>query len=388
MGLISYKLGQTSVILRVLIQDSSSTTGAGLTGLEFDSTGLRIATIVDNSPDSVAYTAAGSTIEAVDGGVLGTYVAPTSTKCRFYEVDSTNHPGVYELQFADARFAVSNAKSLLISITGATNAVPCHAVIPLVRDDPYLTPPTAANNAQAVWEYDISGAFDAGAAGLILAETYTQTLNIASQVWDALVASYNVANSFGEVLNDAATAGEIADAVWDEATSGHATAGTTGLAVATASSSDATAANQTLILAQVNKITTGRVNVISHVHANDVVINQGETYSSTLNPLTFTFASGDSWPTDLTSYTITLIATQTHDTTGATPTSPATISQTGSVATATGDSRAVRVGFTAAQSAALTPGLYEYYLKASTGSGGSTVDWLRQGQLRVIDATP
>lgn len=133
--LISYKNGQGSVVLRVLIRDSSVSTGAGLTGLTSASSGLKIATIADNEATTTVYTVAASNVETI--ATLGTYAAPTASKCRFKEVDSTNHPGVYEIQIADARFAVSNAKSLLVSITGATNAAPCHALVPLQSMDPY-----------------------------------------------------------------------------------------------------------------------------------------------------------------------------------------------------------------------------------------------------------
>lgn len=109
----------TSNILHVKLYDSSSTTGAGLTGLTSASAGLKISTICDNEASATTYTVAGSTIESI--ATLGTYAAPTATKCRFKELDSTNHPGVYQLMFADARFAVSNATSMLISISGATN---------------------------------------------------------------------------------------------------------------------------------------------------------------------------------------------------------------------------------------------------------------------------
>ena len=133
--LISYRRSQGSVILRVKILNSSVTTGAGLTGLLFSSTGLRISTIADNEATATAYTAAGATTETIT--TLGTYAAPTATKCRFKEVDATSHPGIYEIQFADARFAVASAKSLLLSISGATNAAECDAVIPLTDLDPY-----------------------------------------------------------------------------------------------------------------------------------------------------------------------------------------------------------------------------------------------------------
>lgn len=133
------KNGQTSVVLRVKLLDSSSTTGAGLTGLTSTSGSLIISTIADNEATATAYTQAGSTIESIT--TLGTYATPTATKCRFKEVDSTNHKGVYELQFADARFAVSSAKSLLISIAGASNLAQAEFVVPLVSDDPYVAKP-------------------------------------------------------------------------------------------------------------------------------------------------------------------------------------------------------------------------------------------------------
>ena len=90
----TFKNGQGSIIIRAKLLDSSSTTGAGLTGLLFSSTGLIISTIADNEATATAYTAAGSTTETIT--TLGTYAAPTATKCRFKEVDATNHKGLYE----------------------------------------------------------------------------------------------------------------------------------------------------------------------------------------------------------------------------------------------------------------------------------------------------
>jgi hypothetical protein len=133
--LIDYTLGQTSIVLRVKILNSSVTTGAGLTGLTNASSGLIISTIADNESSATTYTVAGSTIDTIT--TLGTYATPTATHCRFKEVDSTNHKGVYEIQIADARFAVSNAKSLLISVLGATNAAETDCVIPLRSVNPY-----------------------------------------------------------------------------------------------------------------------------------------------------------------------------------------------------------------------------------------------------------
>lgn len=113
--------GTTSNILRFKLFDSSSITGEGLTGLTHSSSGLIISTIANNEATATAYTQAASTIETIT--TLGTYATPTTSKCRFKEVDSTNHPGIYELHLADARFAVASANDLRISLSGATNLV-------------------------------------------------------------------------------------------------------------------------------------------------------------------------------------------------------------------------------------------------------------------------
>lgn len=136
----SFKLGQGSIVLRVKLKDSSVTTDAGLTGLTSASGGLIISTIADTEASATVYTSAGSTIESIT--TLGTYAAPTASKCRFKEVDATNHKGLYELQFADARFAVANARSLTISISGAANLAEADFVVQLQRDDPYTAKPT------------------------------------------------------------------------------------------------------------------------------------------------------------------------------------------------------------------------------------------------------
>lgn len=122
---LALRNGITSVVLRVLILDSSSTTGAGKTGLTNSSAGLIVSTIADNEATATTYTQASSNIEGIT--TLGTFAAPSSGKCRFKEVDATNLPGLYELQLADARWAVSGAKSIVAGIHGATNAAPVFA---------------------------------------------------------------------------------------------------------------------------------------------------------------------------------------------------------------------------------------------------------------------
>ncbi len=112
-----YLFGGTSNIVRFKLRNSS--TGAGLTGLAGSSSSLIISTICDVEATATAYTAAATHIQTIS--TLGTFSAPSASECRFGEVDSTNHPGLYEFQFADARFDVSGAKRLDITVSGAAS---------------------------------------------------------------------------------------------------------------------------------------------------------------------------------------------------------------------------------------------------------------------------
>ena len=120
MAKLAYKNGVTSVILRVKILDSASTVGAGKTGLTFGTAGLIISTIADNEAAPTVYAQAANNIETI--ATLGTFAAPTAGKCRFMEVDPTNHPGLYEIQIANARWAVASARSGIVTVSGAANA--------------------------------------------------------------------------------------------------------------------------------------------------------------------------------------------------------------------------------------------------------------------------
>lgn len=132
MAKVIYKNGVTSVILRVVLYDSTSTTGGRKTTLTNASSGLIISTIADNEASATAYTSAGATIDTIT--TLGTFAAPTAGHCRFKEVDATNHPGLYEIQIADARWAVSNARSIVIT-TQCTGAVAVDAEVQLSAMD-------------------------------------------------------------------------------------------------------------------------------------------------------------------------------------------------------------------------------------------------------------
>ncbi len=102
--------GSTSKNLTVFIQDSSSTTGAGLTGLAFGSAGLTAYYYREGAASAVAITLATAT--------LGTWATGG-----FIVVDGTNMPGAYVLSIPDAALA-SGANSVVVMLKGATNMAP------------------------------------------------------------------------------------------------------------------------------------------------------------------------------------------------------------------------------------------------------------------------
>jgi hypothetical protein len=117
MALLSRDNGWQNGILRCVLMDNTSTTGGALIGLANNSSGLLISTIADVEATPIVYSAAGATIDTV--ATLGTYAAPAAGHCRFQQVDATNHPGLYELQFLNSRFAVGNASYLIVTIAAA-----------------------------------------------------------------------------------------------------------------------------------------------------------------------------------------------------------------------------------------------------------------------------
>lgn len=135
--LINFQIDVTSVIVRVKIrQDTTGAApGKGFTGLLNTSPGLIVSTIADSEAVPTPYTSAGSTIQTIP--TLGQYTAPAAGSCRLQLVDNVNHPGLVELQFSNARFAVVGSKSLTITIIGVSGMMDCDVTIPLLAVDPY-----------------------------------------------------------------------------------------------------------------------------------------------------------------------------------------------------------------------------------------------------------
>lgn len=134
-----YKNGQTGAIVRIKLNNSSATnpTNAGVTGLSSSSTGLILSTMCDVEATPTYYTQAAGTIGAV--ATLGTYAAPSAGTCNFSQVSATYFPGWYEIQFLNARFAVSGAKFIGICVPAVSglNLAQQDLVIPLTDMDPY-----------------------------------------------------------------------------------------------------------------------------------------------------------------------------------------------------------------------------------------------------------
>lgn len=101
----------TSLSINVFIQDSSSTTGAGLTGLAYN-TGSLVA----------SYVRAGGSRTAI---TLATLAAANSawSSGGFKEIDSTNMPGWYRFDVPDAVLAAGVTEAG-VTIHGAANMAP------------------------------------------------------------------------------------------------------------------------------------------------------------------------------------------------------------------------------------------------------------------------
>jgi hypothetical protein len=120
MSKLAIKAGSTSVKLYLFIQDSSVTTGAGLTGLAFNTASL-VASYVRPVGSRVAITLATQT-------VTGGY-----SSGGFVEVDATNMPGLYRFDVPDAAIAIG-VRSVVVMLKGATNMAPVVLEIDLLAE--------------------------------------------------------------------------------------------------------------------------------------------------------------------------------------------------------------------------------------------------------------
>jgi len=122
MAKLTLKKGLTDVTVYLFVQDSSKTTGEGLTGLAYNTANL-VASYVRPLGSRTAIT-------------LATLAEVTSahTDGGFKEIDATNMPGVYRLDLPDAVCA-TGVPSVVVMLKGASNMTPVLLEIQLTDFD-------------------------------------------------------------------------------------------------------------------------------------------------------------------------------------------------------------------------------------------------------------
>lgn len=126
----------------------------------------------------------------------------------------------------------SLASTVALLETDAAALARANAILAAIGAIPVVTPPTAGQIADAVWDEPLSGHTTPGSTGAKLSEGNPINVgDIADAVWNEPLADHLTAGSTGKKLNDgsALDAQGIRDAVWDAPLADHLDAGTTGL---------------------------------------------------------------------------------------------------------------------------------------------------------------
>jgi hypothetical protein len=358
-----YIAGASSVVDTIFLQDSASTTGAGKTGLAFNTASLTCYYKRSNGTASVAVTLADIT-------TLGTF-----TSGGFKAIDGTNMPGLYEFHPPDAAFA-SGAKEVTFFFQGASGLVPrpikYRILGGLNPDDAVRAGLTALPNAAAgantglplsvdaagrVDVLKINGtsqtARDLGASVLLSVGTGAGQLNVSGGKAPATLAAADVtgnvaadlqtiktqtvtcaggvtipAATLASTTNITAAAGVVlsaagVQAIWDALTSALTTAGSIGkrvvdylgggskVAATVASGDDADAASvkTTIGVAGVGLTNLGDTRV-AHLDAD--ISSRMATYTQPAGFLAATFPATVASPTNITAGTITTVTNLTN----------------------------------------------------------------------------
>ncbi len=188
--------GATSKCFRVFVNNSSVTTGAGLTGLAFNSGSLSCYYSEEAQSGATSITLATST--------LGTY-----TSGAFKEVDATNMPGWYEFCPPNAALDGGIGTAVSFQCKGASNMAPMNLRV-------LLSPPTEVSSMQANTVTATAIASDAITAAKIAADS----IGASELATDAIGAAELAADAIGasEIAADAIAAAEIANGAIDAAT--------------------------------------------------------------------------------------------------------------------------------------------------------------------------
>lgn len=219
--------GATSIILEIFVQDSLSTTGAGLTGLTSGSSGLTCYYHINTAAAAVAVSLTSMTI--------GTF-----TSSGFVEVSSANMPGIYQLCLPNAAYASGTSVSAFLK--GATNMSPLALEISITQtnvQDAVRGGMTALPNVVAAGNGGLP-TVDASNAVKVQSGTGANQISLSSglvrlsttgagDIWDIVIASHLTAGTTGAALNAAGSLGDP----WATAVPGAYGAGTAGSIVGT-----------------------------------------------------------------------------------------------------------------------------------------------------------
>lgn len=247
------QINNTSRTEYVFIQNSSVSTGAGLTGLVFNSAGL--------TADYCVERGARVNIPLVTQTPTGAY-----SSGGFCAVDGTNMPGLYRIDIPNAVFATAGADKAVVMLKGATNMAPVlleYQIVAFNPDDAVRLGLTAIPNvAQGT-----SGALPTGnATGQVTVATNndktgyalsgTQTFNVTGNITGNLSGSVgSVTGAVGSVTGN--VGGNVTGSVGSVATGGiTSTSFAAGAITNTAIATDAIGSDE-LAATAVNEIADG-----------------------------------------------------------------------------------------------------------------------------------
>lgn len=312
---LKIKQGTTSKLMRLFVQDSAATDGSGKTGIAYNASGLTAYYLREGDSTATQITLA--------SGTTGTY-----SSGGWSEVDSTNLPGIYEVGLPDACVDATSQGSVVVMFKGATDMAPVLCEIELDAVDYRDATDFGLSNLDAAVSSrsDLSQADVRTAVGLASANLDTQLGNIPTvsefEARTIVAANYSTFdNSSDEVIvatnNDktgyslaTSNIDTIADAIWDEALSGHNAAGSTGKAlkqlkegvITTESSINDSSATTTQFVTNLTESTTSyfsnKIMVFTDGHlsgqARIITDYNGTTKAITLEePLTSAPSDGD-----------------------------------------------------------------------------------------------
>ena len=287
MAKLAIKKASTDVTTYVFIQDSSKTTGEGLTGLAYNTASL-VGYYVRPKGSATAITLATQTVtgDHSDGG--------------FKEIDATNMPGVYRLDLPDAVCA-TGVPSVVVMLKGAANMSPVVLEIQLTDFDLNTAAITAAAIADAVWDEatadhttgttfggknqkvvpsETVGDYKADVSGLALEATLT-AIKGAGWTNETLAAIKSAIDALSSGGVDPAV---IAAAILDALLADHTVAGSVAKTIADILEDTGTTLSNliTAIKSKTDLMDASAITYTPNVVGTDITLLRGDTFSATL----------------------------------------------------------------------------------------------------------